>query len=111
MELEDLAGEENEIPDYIIIPQEKSGSAQLELLVADPQSGFHLLHHEDENYAQYCQDLSVFNQEEGSQNLPFGKIEKFALSAKKDLLAIYANTESGDLIVLKSDLTKELNRL
>ena len=40
-----------------------------------------------------------------------GKIERFALSANKKLLAIYSNTDQGDLIVLKSDLTKELNRL
>lgn len=43
-ELEDSVGtEDNMIPDYIIIPAEKSGSSQLELLVADPQEGFHLL--------------------------------------------------------------------
>ena len=35
-----------------------------------------------------------------------------ALNAKKDLLAFYTEAESeGRIIVLKSDLTKEFNRL
>ena len=52
------------IPDYIIIPAEKSGSSQLELLVADPQEGFHLLVQEedfDSNYARHFTDLQEFN--------------------------------------------------
>ena len=102
------------IPDYIIIPAEKSGSSQLELLVADPQEGFHLLVQEedfDSNYARHFTDLQEFNQDEDVQLDSLGKIERFALSANKKLLAIYSNTDQGDLIVLKSDLTKELNRL
>jgi len=32
------------ITDYIIIPSDKSGSRKMELLVADPEEGFHLLY-------------------------------------------------------------------
>ena len=102
------------ISDYIIIPAEKSGSTQLELLVADPQEGFHLLYQEediDNNYAKHYTDLSEFNQDENQQLDSLGKIERFALSANRKMLAIYSNTDQGDLIVLKSDLTSELNRL
>jgi hypothetical protein len=40
-----------------------------------------------------------------------GRIEKFALSASQNFLAVYSNSDKGDLIVLRSDLTQELNRL
>jgi hypothetical protein len=83
-------------------------------LVADPQEGFHLLVQEedmDSTYARYFTDLSEFNQDENVELDSLGKIERFALSANKKLLAIYSNTDQGDLIVLKSDLTSELNRL
>ena len=64
-ELEELVGvDENMIHDYIIIPQEISGSSQLELIVADPEEGFHLLFSEDEDYARHFVDLRDFNQDE-----------------------------------------------
>ena len=45
-------------------------------------------------------------------NQTLGKIEKFSLSANRKLMAIYSNKDIiGNLIVLKSDLTQELNRL
>lgn len=55
--------------------------------------------------------MTEFNQDESKVVEPIGKIEKFSLSANKKLMAIYANKLVGDLIVLKSDLTQELNRL
>jgi len=42
-ELEEMAASENPISDYIVIPGDKAGSGQIELLVADPYEGFHLL--------------------------------------------------------------------
>jgi len=70
------------------------------------------LQQEDEDYANHFRDLSQFNQDENQEVEPLGKVEKFALSANQKLLAIYSNTQSeGDLMVLKSDLTQELNRL
>ena len=60
--------------------------------------------------AKHHTDLHEFIQDDG-ESQSFGKIEKFALSASQKLLAIYSNSEVGDLIVLKSDLTQELNRL
>ena len=61
--------------------------------------------------SEHIVDLSKFNHDEQNACEPLGKIENFALSANKKLLAIYSNSEqNGDLIVLKSDLV-ELNRL
>lgn len=66
-ELENLAGgdSENLISDYIAIPSDKSGSGNLELLVADPEEGFHLLYSEeqvyqDDNDKTYHRDLEHF---------------------------------------------------
>lgn len=43
---------------------------------------------------------------------PFGKISFIALNSKKDLLSFYAEAETrGRMIILKSDLSKELNRM
>jgi hypothetical protein len=64
--------------------------------VADPQEGFHLLFQEedyDSNYARHFTDLSEFNQDENVQLDSLGKIERFALSANRKLLAIYSNTD------------------
>ena len=88
----------------MFIPGEKSGSTKLELLVADPEEGFHLLMQEDENYARHFLDFSEIQTDE-PVHMPLGKIEKFSLSANKKLMAIYANKDRGTLTVLKSDLT------
>lgn len=99
-----------------MIPHDKSGSSKLELLVADPEEGLHLLYNEDqvyqdENEKTYFRDLTDFMQDENLVAEPLGKIERFALNAKKDLLAIYSNSDEGDLIVLSSNLAVEINRL
>ena len=99
------------ISDYIIIPSDKSGSSQLELLVADPTEGFHLLSVDAAGDARHLTDLQEFNQDADADCESLGKIERFSLSANKKLMAIYSNSDQGTLIVLKSDLTQELNRL
>lgn len=79
--------------------------------MADPYTGFHLLRLESEQYTKYFVDLRDYNQMEDVTTFQsFGKIERFSLSDNKKMLAIYSNTEQGDLIVLMSDLSQELNR-
>lgn len=106
-DLEEAAGDdETLISDYTIIPADRSGSSKPELLVADPEEGFHLLLPEEEKVAKHFKDLGELNQDPDVNFVePLGKIERFSLSANRKLLAIYANQDRGDLIVLKSDLT------
>lgn len=99
------------ISDYLMIPADFSGSGKIELLVADPYEGFHLLTQEDDELGRHYLDVAEFNQEEEREFEPVGKIHKFALNADQRLLAIYSNPDKGDLIVMKSDLSEELNRL
>lgn len=66
---------------------------------------------DDGSDARHYRDLTTFNQDEDAECESLGKIEKFSLSANRKLMAIYSNSDQGTLIVLKSDLTQELNRL
>lgn len=62
----------------MIIPADRSGSRQIELLVTDPREGFHLLFIEDQNImdkdggnyieqtARHYTDISEFSQDEGN---------------------------------------------
>ena len=61
-DLEEAAGDdETLISDYIIIPADRSGSSKPELLVADPEEGFHLLLPEEERVAKHFRDLGELN--------------------------------------------------
>ena len=43
--------------------------------------------------------------------IPFGKVQYMALNSKKDLLALYTESETkGRIIVMKSNYQKEFNR-
>ena len=56
----------------------------------------------------HLKDLS----EMSDDRRPLGKIAFMALNSKKDLLAIYSESDSkGRIIVMKSNYTKEFNRL
>lgn len=88
-----------------------SGTKNLELLIADPNEGFYLIR-ENKGNSVYMTDLSKLANDAKKNFEPFGKISYFALNAKKDLLAMYTEAETvGRMIVLKSDLSKEFNRL
>lgn len=88
-----------------------SSTKSLELLVTDPDNGFHWIK-ENKNNMFHVQDLSQLASGSAKKSAdPFGKISFMALNAKKDMLAFYAEGETkGRVIVLKSDLTKEFNR-
>ena len=114
------------MPDYILIPKEKSRTKEIELIVADPNEGFHRLllpkekseanqikqpvedpdelpEEEDGNEAKFYSDFSLLGMEE-CDGLPLGKIEKFALTPTGGMLAIYTDADrGGDLIVIKSN--------
>lgn len=50
--------------------------------------------------------------ESSDDKRPFGKIAFMALNSKKDLLALYTESETrGRIIVMKSNYTREFNRL
>jgi len=98
------------ISDFLLIPKSVSGSGDNELLIADPEQGFHLVK-EDKNNVVYVKDLNVLATDTRKEYEPFGKILHMALNAKKEMLAFYVETEKGSrIIVLKSDLKKEFNR-
>ena len=53
---------------------------------------------------RYRSDLLDMDDDEGNSE-PFGKVKFIALSAKKNLLAMYCDPDThGRIIVLKSDL-------
>lgn len=67
---------------------------------------------ENKDNTLYLPDLSRLATDSKKKYEPFGKISFMSLNAKKDLLAFYADGENnGRMIVLKSDLTKEFNRI
>ena len=97
-----------DVSDYIIIPKGTKGASALELLVPDPESGFHVLSETRNN--MYLQDLSKHSDDKAGSK-PFGKVEYMALNAKKDLLVLYCDAETrGRIIVMKSNYTREFNR-
>lgn len=56
-------------------------------------------------------DLSKLQNNDKDPSEPFGKIQYMALNAKKDIIAFYCESEvKGRVIVLRSDLTKEMTR-
>ena len=52
-------------------------------MVADPIEGFHLFlgSKDGRSYPKHHTDISDFNQDEDTNIMPLGKIEKFALSS------------------------------
>lgn len=116
--LEELAdGDESIISDYLLIPAEKSGSRRHELLVADPYEGFHILQikslseHMQSEDAPHHKDFSRLCHESAGATDPIGQIKHFSLSADNKMIAIYANQDQGDLIVLKHDLSTLYNKI
>lgn len=101
----------------MLIPPKESGTRQYELLVADPYEGFHILtvKKPDEHFGRgeptHHKDFRGLCGDDAGADEPIGKIEHFALSANGKLIAIYANQDKGDLIVLKGGLSKLLNKL
>ncbi|CDW81219.1 vacuolar assembling sorting protein vps16 [Stylonychia lemnae] len=95
-----------QIHDYIIIPKGTKGASALELLIPDPEEGFHVIK-ENKGQSMYLRDLSQMSDD----RIPFGKIQFMALNSKKDLLALYTEAETkGRIIVMKSNYQKEFNR-
>lgn len=86
----------------------------MELLVAHPESGFYHIRegkHSGQGAITHAQDLQPFGTSANATYKAFGKVEKFALNAKKEMLTLYSEPETlGRIIVMKSDLTKELGR-
>ena len=86
-----------QIADYIIIPKGTKGASALELLVPDYEGGFHVI---SENKEAQQIHLKSISDDEGSGKA-FGKVHYMALNAKKDLLALYCDSESrGRIIVI-----------
>lgn len=85
-------------------------------MIADQNEGMHFvntLEPKDNKNSFYMKDISAtLNKSPSRVFEPFGKISFFAMSAKKNLLVLYTEAESkGRIIVLPTDLSKELNRL
>ena len=73
----------------------------MELLVPDPVEGFYVI---KENKGNTQHLTRIADDYDGGDSKPFGKIQYLALNSKKDLLALYAESESrGRIIVLKSN--------
>src|SRR6185369_14551828 len=96
------------ISDYLIIPKNVSPSKCIELLITDPNEGFHLVRDIKDNARPntiHMKDLTEWGDSKRAPEL-FGKISFMALNAKKDLLAFYTEAETkGRIIVLKADLS------
>ena len=61
-----------------------------------------------EEKCEYLKDLSSTSD---SASPEFGKVSFIAFSAAKNMFALYADSDSsGNVIVCRSDLAKELNR-
>ena len=116
-DLIDAVGDKPEtITDYILIPAKNTYHEILELLVTDPHEGFHILQLEDKDYTLHCKDLKEICEDGDEECPPFGKVIKFALNTDKKMLAIYQDTQfttdcEDDLIILKTNLQREENRL
>lgn len=77
----------------------------MELLIADPVEGFHVLQENPQN-VPHMKELK-----DDQPAVPFGKVQYMALNAKKDILAMYCESETrGRIVVMKSNFKKELNR-
>jgi len=101
--------EKRQIDDYLVVPKNQSKSKNVELYITDPDEGIHLVI-ENKNNSIYLKDLGEFSMDAAAK--PLGKISCLAMNAKKDILSLYADSgRNGTIIILKSDLEKELNRL
>jgi hypothetical protein len=100
----------DDIKDFMLIPKEISGGKGMELMVTDPEEGFYLIKEGKQGNSGSvikATDLSPFGNSGGS----FGQIRHIAMNSKKEMITFYSESDtSGLIIVLKSDLSKELTR-
>ena len=91
--------------EFTVVPKQETRSKLIELMVADPVEGLHLIKENDN--AVYYKDTSLI-EEDDSQ--PFGKVQFIAYDAKRQKLAIYSEAESfGRISVLLADMSRLLD--
>lgn len=100
--------------EFTIVPKQESQSKSIELFIADPNEGFHMVK-EDKSHMHYRYQSELGDQdddedEEDADSIPFGTVKFIALNAKRNLLAMYADAENtGRIIVMRADMRQVLD--
>ena len=97
--------------EFTFVPKQESKSKQIELFITDPTEGFHLLKDKKDSHVYYQYQSQVDDDDDDPDvSSPFGQVKYIALSAKKDMLAMYADAElSGRIFVMKTNMTRVLD--
>ena len=102
--------------EFLVLPRQESQSKKVELFVTDPTEGFHLVkenlshiyYRDQRKLTDYEED--EFSDGELSKPKPFGKVKYMALNAKKDMVAMYCESEkTGHMFVMKANMQRLLS--